>query len=328
MVEAHLHDPLGIGRNVLGGRTIGVVIPARNEEKFIRRVLETLPEFVDNVVVVDDGSTDATRSIVEETTTEYQLSILSKEGIGVGAAIDAGHQFLLQICPLPFISVVVAGDGQMNPDNMSEIISPILQGEAEYVKGNRFKHHKGLQTMPKHRQIASRILGTFTGFAAGQPIQDPQCGYTATDSKVLEKWDWNKSWKGYGYPNYWIVRLSTMGFRIKQVPVESVYGLETSGIKRFDFFLKVGTMLAIQHHKRNFRWLFSSRVTPQTLFAFISYFIGWIALLPNVSTDLERELVSRGIHPLYLVLGAWAVAHVFDRAATRTVQELRRNAST
>ncbi len=313
---------------MLGGRTIGVVIPARNEEDFIGSVLTTLPEFVDRVVVVDDGSTDGTKAIVESIDTDYHLTVLSINGQGVGAAIDTGHQRMLQTCTKPFISVVVAGDGQMNPNDMTQLIAPILQGKADHVKGNRFSHHKGLQAMPRHRKVASRILSLFTSLASGQSIIDPQCGYTATDSSVLEQWDWERSWKGYGYPNYWLVHLSKLGFRIAHVPVESVYGAEHSGIKRLPFFIKVGSMLAIEHHRRNLKWLLSFQVTPHTLFAFIAYFIGWVALLPNVSTDLERELVLRGMSPVVLTLGAWAVAHVFDRAATRTVQELRMNAKT
>jgi hypothetical protein len=225
-----------------------------------------------------------------------------------------------------FISVVMAGDGQMNPTDMEALLQPVLHNTADYAKGNRFAHQNGIQSMPNIRRRASRILSIFTGLASGQAIPDPQCGYTATHCEILREWNWKNSWKGYGYPNYWLIRLSTLGCRIAHVPVESVYGTEKSGIRRLSFFTKVGLMMAYQHHHRNISWIFSSRITPHTLFAAIAYAIGWIALLPAISTDLERELVGRGITPFALTFVAWSIAHVFDRGATRTVQELRLNA--
>ena len=93
---------------MLGNWNIGVVIPARNEEEHLPKVLETIPDFVDNVVVVDDGSTDTTASIAKN------FNLVKLNGQGVGAAIDAGHQKLLQIFEGKFVSVVIAGDGQMD----------------------------------------------------------------------------------------------------------------------------------------------------------------------------------------------------------------------
>lgn len=310
-----------------GEYRIGVVIPARNEQQFIQKVLETLPSFVDLAIVVNDGSTDETQSILDAMSPTVEMHCIALDGEGVGAAIDAGHQYLLQYWQDDqFISVVMAGDGQMNPSDMNALLKPVLDGRADYSKGNRFAHHNGTNSMPNVRRQASRILSVFTGLASGQAIPDPQCGYTATQSDILREWDWKSSWKGYGYPNFWLIRLSTQGYRIAHVPVESIYGSEKSGIQRFSFFAKVGMMMAYRHHHRNISWIFSSRITPHTLFAAVAYAIGWIALLPSISTDLERELVGRGVAPLFITIIAWSIAHVFDKGATRTVQELRLNA--
>ena len=309
-----------------GDCCIGVVIPARNEELFIREVVESLPGYVDAIVVINDGSVDGTKSILEQISTP-KLHVIELDGKGVGAAIDTGHQFLLEHWgSQKFISVVVAGDGQMNPEDMEGLLHPILARHADYVKGDRFLHAKGVQNMPKHRRIASRILSFLTTLTAGQAISDSQCGYTATSCEVLRHWNWNRSWKGYGYPNYWLIQISKLGFRIQHIPVESIYGDEVSGIRRSRFFIHVGIMMVREHHRRNFSWLLSRQITPHTLFASIAYLIGWIALIPGMSTDFERELVDRGITPIFITIAAWAVAHVFDRGATRTVQELRLNA--
>ena len=103
----------------MGGQTIGVVIPARNEEAHIGKVLETLPEFVDCAVVIDDGSTDATYKMASKASSPVEVTVLQTEGMGVGAAIDLGHQHLLKTIAQPFVSVVMAGDGQMDPNDLA-----------------------------------------------------------------------------------------------------------------------------------------------------------------------------------------------------------------
>ena len=313
---------------MLEGWQIGVVIPARDEEQHIQAVLEGLPDFVDMAVVIDDGSTDRTAMVAKNTKTNCQKIILSGGGNGVGASIDRGHRHLLESFDAPFVSVVMAGDGQMNPHDMMGLIAPILQGRADHVKGNRSLHPEGFKGMPLHRKRASRILSLFTTLAAGTQISDPQCGYTATSVDVLKAWDWNRSWSGYGYPNFWLINLARHGYRVAEVPVESIYRNESSGIKPLKFFASVGWMMAVEHHRRNLTWLFSRNVTPHTILAMISYVLGWSALLPFVSNDLEVELLSRGVPAIALCCAFWAIAHLFDRSATRVHRALVHHAKT
>ena len=122
------------------------------------------------------------------------------------------------------------------------------------------------------------------------------------------------------------INLAKMSWRISHVPVKSIYETETSGINNTSFFLKVGLMMAIQHHLRVFSKLFSKEINPHIIFSFTSYFIGWVAILPWTSTDLERTLVERGI-PIYLmVLVSWTAAHIFDRLSVNVSKELKHNA--
>ena len=117
---------------------IGVVIPAKNEEKHIKNVINTLPSFVDKYVLVNDGSTDNT---VDESGAK---NVIHLDGEGVGAAIDAGHKWMLESMEKPFISVVMAGDGQMNPLEMETLLLPIIQKRCSHVKGDRSSHQRGL----------------------------------------------------------------------------------------------------------------------------------------------------------------------------------------
>jgi glycosyltransferase involved in cell wall biosynthesis len=309
---------------MLQGWGIGVVIPARNESNYIGRVLSTIPLFVDHVVVVDDGSTDGTGEIVSSTKCNAEVTIIRLEGLGVGNAIDTGHQKLIRIfADSKFVSAVMAGDGQMDPDDLEGLVENITSEKCEHVKGDRSSHADGLRKMPLIRRLATILLSFFTTLAAGQTISDPQCGYTATSGKVLRDWNWNKSWKGYGYPNYWLIQLAKNGWKIKHHPVRAIYEDETSQINNISFFFKVGLMMAMGHHIRNLSWLFSLKVSPNTIFACISYCMGWVALIPGVSTDLERYLVERGIPIYFIVIFAWICAHLFDRMAVVAKQELR-----
>lgn len=301
---------------------VGVVIPAHNEERFIHHVIETVPPFVDCIVVVDDHSTDRTRLFAKEAKHRAEVIVISSEARGVGAAIDSGHKFLLGYFHQPFICAILAGDGQMDPEDLESVVLHLIRGEADYVKGSRSMHRDGLNAMPLQRKLATSVLTIATMLASGKSVTDPQCGYCAMTSEVLHAWDFEHSWKGYGYPNFWFIRLSSLGFRVKEIPVRSVYNDSSSGIRALPFFTKVGIMMAIEHHRRNLSWLLGSNKTPHSFFAGIAYVLGWSMFLP-VNTTLEVELLSRGVPSFLLGVSCWIVAHIFDRLSARTQERLR-----
>lgn len=269
-----------------GDWKIGVVIPAKDEEKHLQEVLDTLPKYVDHVVVIDDGSKYKTAEIA------INHNLVQLSGEGVGAAIDAGHQKLLEIIDEQFISVVVAGDGQMDPNDMENVISPIINRRAHHVKGERLDRR---EKMPLIRQIGTFVLGILTTLACGQRIADPQCGYTATNSKVLKNWNWNNSWKGYGYPNYWLMNIAAQGWKIEHVPVKAIYSGQKSGLRILSFLPKVSIMLLIGLHARIISNTFSN---PSffILFVWATYVLAWI------------------YNPIILVF-----THIFDRLHVKSI---------
>lgn len=216
------------------GKKICVVVPAYNEEKLISKVIETMPEFVNKIVVVDDKSKDNTAKVVsnyKKKLGDKLLLIRHKENQGVGGAIVTGYKWARD--NKMDISVVMAGDGQMNPTDLPHLLNPIVTDEADYVKGNRLFTDYAWKHIPKYRYIGNSFLSLFTKIASGYwHVADSQTGYTAVSLKVLQTLDLDKIYKRFGMPNDMLVRLNVYNFRVKDIPVTPVYNIgEKSGIK-------------------------------------------------------------------------------------------------
>ena len=214
--------------------TVGVVIPAFNESKLIGKVIETIPDYVDSIIVVDDFSQDDTCDIVKN----YQLKlgdrlhlIEHKTNQGVGGAIATGYKWCRD--QGMDITAVMAGDAQMNPDDLQRLIKPIVKGTVDYTKGNRLFTGDAWNQIPKIRYLGNSAMSLLTKIASGYwHIADSQSGYTAINLKALQTINWDKMYKRYGQPNDLLVRLNVYNFRVKDVPVTPIYNIgEISGVR-------------------------------------------------------------------------------------------------
>jgi glycosyltransferase involved in cell wall biosynthesis len=214
---------------MIDGLSIAVVVPAKNEERLIARVLETLPPLVDAAVVIDDGSEDATlaRAAAARCSARVQL-VRHPVSLGVGGAIVRGYREALALGA--DVVAVMAGDAQMDPRDLAALVAPIARREADYVKGDRLRHPEA-RRMPWSRRLGSAALAVLTSRAVGLRVHDSQCGFTAASRSALEAIDLAAVWPGYGYPNDLIARFARAGMRIHEVPVRPVYGEETSGLR-------------------------------------------------------------------------------------------------
>lgn len=215
-------------------KTIGVVVPAYNEEKLIGRVIETMPDFVDYIVIVNDKSKDKTRENVENYVKKFpERVILINHEInqGVGGAIASGYEWARDHDI--DVAVVMAGDAQMDPNDLPALLDPVVNGSVDYSKGNRLVTGEAFKRIPKVRYFGNSALSLLTKIASGYwHIADSQTGYTAINKKALKVIDWKNMWKRYGQPNDLLVTLNIENFRVADVPVEPVYGVgEQSGIK-------------------------------------------------------------------------------------------------
>lgn len=207
---------------------VAVIIPAFEEEQLIEKTLSTIPPWVDEIIVVNDGSQDGTRQAVLRREDPRVLLIDKTQNQGVGQAILDGYALALERDA--DVLVVMAGDNQMDPADLPGIVSPVLENLADYVKGNRFRHAEH-RRMPLQRRIAGRCLARLTSWAANVSIDDSQCGYTAISSAAAKVLLASDIWPRYGYPNDVLVVLGRCRQRIMQVPVRPVYEDEKSGVR-------------------------------------------------------------------------------------------------
>jgi glycosyltransferase involved in cell wall biosynthesis len=214
-------------------KTLAVVIPAYNEQKLIGKVITTLPDFVDYIIVVDDKSSDSTVAEIRLLTKNEQRLVLlcHEENQGVGAAIATGYKWARdqQID----VTAVMAADFQMDPEDLPRIVGPVARGECDYSKGNRLFRGESWTMIPKYRYIGNSFLSLFTKIASGYwHIADSQSGYTAISLGALKRIDLDSIYARYGMPNDILIKLNICHFRVRDVSIRPVYNVgEKSGIK-------------------------------------------------------------------------------------------------
>ena len=214
-------------------KTLAVVIPAYNEQKLISKVVTTIPDYVDHIVVVDDKSIDSTvaeaRLLAKN---EQRLVLLCHEkNQGVGAAIATGYKWARD--QQVDVTVVMAADFQMDPADLPRIVEPVAIGECDYAKDNRLFRGESWSMIPKHRYIGNSFLSLFTKIASGYwHIADSQSGYTAISLDALKRIDIDSIYARYGMPNDILIKLNICHFRVRDVSIRPVYNVgEKSGIK-------------------------------------------------------------------------------------------------
>ncbi len=332
---------------MINDKIIGVVVPAFNEENQIADVINSLPDFIDRIIVVNDGSQDKTEQVVEalikndtkaalyikkpdkilpnrfnsadilmQEDEEKEFLLLPKFKIinpapekdriillcleknsGVGAAVACGYKWAKEYnidCV-----VKIDGDGQMDPGEINDICSPIVNEKIDYVKGNRLIHKSSRVIIPKIRFFGNSILSILTKIASGYwHVSDTQTAFTAVSNDALKKIDLVKLYKKYGYPNDILVKLNIANCTIREVGIKPVYDVgEKSKMKIVKVIPRISWLLFKSFFKRIWTKYLFHNFHP----LFILYHMGFVLLLitiPYAIKMIRLALIGQEVNPL------------------------------
>jgi len=325
---------------MLNDKTIAVVVPAYNEQKQISRVIETMPGFVDRIIVVNDNSGDETEKIVagyfntEHNQTTVTLKInniernfyneadvlleeMSKKELsyftpskilnenpeneriilisnlnntGVGGSIARGYKW----CKDHEIdcTAVMAGDGQMDPEELLSICLPVIKEEVDYVKGNRLIHGSANSFIPKSRFFGNSVLSLITKIASGYwRVSDTQTGFTAISLSALKSIKLQSIYKRYGMPNDMLVKLNMAYCTIREIPIKPVYHIgEKSKMNLIKVIPQISILLLRSFFKRLWFKYFFKDFHPLFILYNLSFVLGivWLPYLVKVARILIK----------------------------------------
>ena len=193
---------------------IVAAIPCFNEERCIGSVVLKTKKFVSSVVVIDDGSSDATADVAAEAgATVYQHDRNRGYGAAVRNALSKGRELGADVL------VILDGDGQHDPKDIPRLIKPLLEGEADVVVGSRFLQES--KKPPFYRRLGQRLLTIVTNVGSGQKVSDSQSGFRAYSAKALQ--ELNLAETGMSVSSEMQFSISKAGLKLAEVPIDVSY---------------------------------------------------------------------------------------------------------
>jgi glycosyltransferase involved in cell wall biosynthesis len=256
-------------------RVVSISVPAHNEEALIQKVITTMPDFVDHIVIVDDLSDDATSDKARAIGDPRVQVIRHEVNKGVGGSIMTAHRKGLELGADLF--VVMAGDAQMDPDYLPSLLDPLIDDDFGFSKANRFFSMDSFRGMPGYRVCGNVVLSFMTKLASGYwNLFDPQNGYTALTRGALERLDLDRIAETYEFENDLLINLNILDVRAVDVPIPAMYGEEVSGIKLGRVIPRISRLLFRGFWKRLlWKYVFRS-FSPIALFFFAGMaLVGW-----------------------------------------------------
>jgi dolichol-phosphate mannosyltransferase len=231
---------------------VSVVIPCFKVSSSILELIRKIDQNVKYIIIVDDCCPENSGKLVKESIQDDRLIVLfHSSNQGVGGAMKTGYAKALELNS--DIIVKLDGDGQMDPSLILDLILPIIMGEADYTKGNRFFSPEFLNQMPRVRLFGNGILSFVNKIVSGYwNIMDPTNGFTAIHSYALRSLPLKKIDNRYFFESDMLFRLNTIRAKVEDIPMPSVYEGEKSSLSIFKTIIQFPFLYLNRLSKRIF----------------------------------------------------------------------------
>ncbi|MDF3838060.1 glycosyltransferase family 2 protein [Cupriavidus basilensis] len=228
-------------------QAVAVVIPCYKVKQHILDLIRRIGPECSRIYAVDDCCPEGSGDFVRNNCQDPRVVVLLNDvNLGVGGAVMTGYR--AAIADGMDIIVKVDGDGQMDPSLIPDFVAPILAGEADYTKGNRFFNLEEISAMPKARLFGNAALSFMTKLSSGYwDLFDPTNGYTAIHREVAQRLPFGKISRRYFFETDMLFRLNTLRAVVVDIPMDAIYGEEVSNLKISNI---IGEFLV--KHARNF----------------------------------------------------------------------------
>ena len=268
---------------------IAVVIPCYKVKKHILAVLAAISSDVRRIYVVDDKCPENTGQHVLDNVADPRVVVLFNEtNQGVGGAVIRGYKEALQEDDIRVV-VKIDGDGQMDPALLRNFAAPILDGEADYTKGNRFYFLDKISTMPGARIFGNAGLSFMTKFSSGYwQLFDPTNGYTAIHAAVLKHLPLDKIDRRYFFETDMLFRLNSLRAAVIDIPMDAKYENESSNIKIGHVFWE----FLFKHLKNTLKRIFYNYYLRDLSIASVELPLGIIFFFFGVIFGISRWLAA------------------------------------
>ncbi len=263
---------------------IAVVIPCFNVRDHILGVLEGIGPEVAAIYVVDDACPQNTGEHVRKNCADGRVRVIRNErNLGVGGATMRGYREALG--EDMDILVKLDGDGQMDPARIPSIVRPLVDGHADYAKGNRFFDLDNVAGMPAMRLVGNAVLSFVNKMASGYwDVMDPTNGYTALHGTVCRALPLEKIAKDYFFESDMLFRLATLRAVVVDVPMPARYGAERSNLR-------------VSHAARTFPKLYFVRTMKRLFYGYFlrDFNAGTVQFLMGIALLLGGAIFG-GVH--------------------------------
>lgn len=271
---------------------VAVVIPCYEVKKQICDVLKHIPETVGQIYCIDDACPEKSGLHIQNSCKRENLTVLfNNKNQGVGGAVLAGYfrakQDGFQI------AVKIDGDGQMDPSILERFVQPILSGEADYTKGNRFFFIEDVLKMPKTRLLGNIGLSFFSKLSSGYwHIFDPTNGYTAIHLSIIEYLQPQKLNRRYFFESDILMRLNISRCIVLDVPMQAIYADEKSNLNIFNSLLLFPLLHGRNFIKRIIYNYFLRDFTIASIYIVMGSFLSLFGLFFGISKWIYSDLVG------------------------------------